>query len=80
MVPDRYLRAWTSTASWAQANNPEWKTLAFDESGKVVLPNGAIGFRWGAGGRADAGNGIWRPRRRVTAIRVKLKLSCWKAK
>ena len=28
----------TSTTSSAQANNPEWKTVAFDESGKVVLP------------------------------------------
>ena len=34
---------------------PEWKTVAFDEAGKVVLPHGAIGFRWGPEGRADQG-------------------------
>ena len=56
--------SWCRTATCAprdfngklgQANNPEWKTVAFDESGKVVLPNGAIGFRWGPDGRADQG-------------------------
>ena len=54
---------WCPTATCApatstevgQANNPEWKTLAFDEAGKVVLPNGSIGFRWGPEGRADVG-------------------------
>ena len=27
---------------------PEWKTLGIDEaSGRVVTPNGSVGFRWG---------------------------------
>ncbi len=55
LVPDRYLRASDFNGKLGQANNPEWKTLAFDEAGKVVLPNGSIGFRWGPEGRADTG-------------------------
>ena len=55
MVPDRYVRASDFNGKLGQANNPEWKTVAFDASGKVVLPNGAIGFRWGPDGRADQG-------------------------
>ena len=55
MVPDRYVRASDFNGKLGQDNNPEWKTVAFDASGKVVLPHGAIGFRWGPDGRADAG-------------------------
>jgi nitrate reductase alpha subunit len=55
LVPDRYLRASDFNGKLGQANNPEWKTLAFDDTGKVVLPNGSIGFRWGPDGRADVG-------------------------
>ncbi len=47
-VPDRFVRATDFSDKLAQANNPEWKTVAFDErTGKVVVPNGSIGFRWG---------------------------------
>ncbi len=49
------MRASDFNGKLGQANNPEWKTLAFDEAGKVVLPNGSIGFRWGPEGRADTG-------------------------
>jgi nitrate reductase alpha subunit len=56
-VPDRYLRASDFNGQLGQDNNADWKTLAFDEQGKVVLPNGSIGFRWGPEGRADAG--LW---------------------
>ena len=38
MVPDRYVRASDFNGKLGQANNPEWKTVAFDETGKVVLP------------------------------------------
>ncbi|WKB54815.1 nitrate reductase subunit alpha [Eleftheria terrae] len=55
MVPDRYLRASDFNGRLGQDNNADWKTLAVDASGKVVLPNGSIGFRWGAEGRPDAG-------------------------
>lgn len=54
-VPDRYLRASDFNGQLGQDNNADWKTVAFDQNGKVVLPNGSIGFRWGAEGREDAG-------------------------
>src|SRR4029079_3175996 len=41
LVPDRYVRASDFNGRIGQANNPEWKTLAFDANGKVVLPNGS---------------------------------------
>ena len=47
-VPDRFVRATDFSDKLSQANNPDWKTVALDErSGKVVVPNGSIGFRWG---------------------------------
>src|SRR5450830_2058064 len=47
-VPERFVRASDFSDQLAQANNPDWKTLAFDEiSGRIVVPNGSIGFRWG---------------------------------
>ncbi|MCC6868978.1 MAG: nitrate reductase subunit alpha [Burkholderiales bacterium] len=55
LVPGRYLRASDFDGKLGQENNPEWKTVACDQDGKVVLPHGAVGFRWGADGRADAG-------------------------
>jgi len=55
LVPDRYLRASDLEGGMGQTNNPEWKTLAFDRGGRIVLPNGSIGFRWGAEGRDDIG-------------------------
>ncbi len=51
-VPDRLLRASDFDSSLDQSNNPEWKTVAFDEaSDTVVVPNGSIGFRWGEKGK-----------------------------
>jgi nitrate reductase alpha subunit len=55
LVPERYLRASDFEDRLGQSNNPEWKTVACDESGKMVLPKGAVGFRWGPEGRPDAG-------------------------
>jgi nitrate reductase / nitrite oxidoreductase, alpha subunit len=55
LVPDRYLRASDFEGGMGQPNNPEWKTLAFDRTGRIVLPNGSIGFRWGAESRDDLG-------------------------
>jgi nitrate reductase alpha subunit len=63
------VRASDFNGKLGQANNPEWKTVAFDESGQVVLPNGSIGFRWGADGRADEGQWNLEPRKRATATR-----------
>lgn len=48
----RTLRASDIDGALNQDNNPEWKTVAFDEnSGHLVVPQGAIGFRWGEHGR-----------------------------
>ena len=51
LVPERYLRA-SDLSGLGEANNPEWKTLAFDEkSGEITIPSGSIGFRWGEKGK-----------------------------
>ena len=55
LVPGRYLRASDFDDQLGQSNNADWKTLALDDQGRVVLPQGSIGFRWGPEGRADAG-------------------------
>ncbi|PKL96828.1 MAG: nitrate reductase subunit alpha [Gammaproteobacteria bacterium HGW-Gammaproteobacteria-8] len=48
LAPGRYLRASDLADDLGQSNNPEWKTLAFDEArDRIVAPNGSIGFRWG---------------------------------
>ncbi len=50
-VPGRLLRASDFDGSLGEANNPEWKTVAWDnKSGGIVVPNGSIGFRWGEDG------------------------------
>ncbi|GGD77754.1 nitrate reductase subunit alpha [Lacimicrobium alkaliphilum] len=47
----RFLRASDLVDNLGQQNNPEWKTIAVDEqSGELVSPNGAIGYRWGEEG------------------------------
>ncbi len=75
MVPDRYVRASDFNGNLGQANNPEWKTVAFDESGKLVLPNGAIGFRWGPDGRADEGQWNLEAKEARHGNEVRLRLS-----
>ncbi|WP_284164140.1 nitrate reductase subunit alpha [Frigidibacter sp. SD6-1] len=51
-VPGRMLRAADFADGLGEANNPDWKTVAFAEkAGKVVVPNGSIGFRWGEQGK-----------------------------
>ncbi len=51
-IPERFLRASDFEAALSQQNNPEWKTVAFDEkSDRIVVPNGSIGFRWGQKGK-----------------------------
>ena len=52
LVPDRFIRASDFDRSLGESNNPEWKTVAYDEtSGVVVAPRGTIGFRWGESGK-----------------------------
>ncbi|MYD75924.1 MAG: nitrate reductase subunit alpha [Gammaproteobacteria bacterium] len=51
-IPDRFLRASDLDQALGEENNPEWKTVAFDDnSGNVVAPAGTIGFRWGEKGK-----------------------------
>ena len=51
LVPERYLRA-ADLGGLGEANNPEWKTLAYDEAtGEITVPNGSVGFRWGEKGK-----------------------------
>src|SRR6516225_6867143 len=51
-VPGRFLRADDIEGGLGEANNPAWKTLAFArKDGKLVLPPGSIGFRWGESGK-----------------------------
>ncbi|MBM4189846.1 MAG: nitrate reductase subunit alpha [Betaproteobacteria bacterium] len=51
-VSDRNLRASDFSGNLNESNNPEWKTIGFDESsGQFVAPNGSIGFRWGEEGK-----------------------------
>ncbi len=51
-VPERLLRASDFPDSLGEGNNPEWKPVAFDEiSGRIVAPQGTVGFRWGQEGK-----------------------------
>ncbi|MBW7922594.1 MAG: nitrate reductase subunit alpha [Rubellimicrobium sp.] len=69
LVPGRQLRAADFDGGLGQTNNPEWKTVALDEkSGKVVVPNGSIGFRWG-----EEGN--WNLEQKAAGEDVRLKMS-----
>ena len=75
LVPDRYMRASDLQNGLEQDNNPDWKTLAFDTQGNVVLPNGSIGFRWGAEGRKDEGKWNLESKDARTGQDLTLKLS-----
>ncbi|OOE96103.1 nitrate reductase subunit alpha [Salinivibrio sp. MA351] len=44
----RFLRASDLDDKAGQDNNPEWKTIAIDESSNMLTsPKGSIGYRWG---------------------------------
>ncbi len=75
LVPDRYVRASDFNGKLGQKNNPEWKTVALDGQGKVVLPHGSIGFRWGPDGRPDAGQWNLENKEARHGADVKLRLS-----
>jgi nitrate reductase / nitrite oxidoreductase, alpha subunit len=51
-VPGAQLRASDFADGLGEANNPAWKTVACDEAtGRIVVPRGSIGFRWGEEGK-----------------------------
>ncbi|HEY9032017.1 MAG TPA: nitrate reductase subunit alpha [Kangiella sp.] len=48
----KFLRASDLVDSLGQDNNPEWKTIAYDENtDELVSPLGSIGYRWGEKGK-----------------------------
>ncbi|MFA5538727.1 MAG: nitrate reductase subunit alpha, partial [Gemmobacter sp.] len=65
--------------------NPEWKTVALDDAtGKPVVPNGSVGFRWSAAGAAapageaggkDPETGCWNLEEKAGGKEVRLKMS-----
>ncbi len=69
LVPGRQLRASDFASGLGETNNPDWKTVGIDEiSGKVVVPNGSIGFRWGETGK-------WNLEEKAGEVDIRLKLS-----
>ncbi|WP_392559888.1 nitrate reductase subunit alpha [Orbus mooreae] len=51
-VAGRLLRADDLVDQLGQTNNPEWKTVAIDETTQtLVAPQGSAGFRWGEEGK-----------------------------
>ena len=50
-VPGRMIRASDLVDGLGESNNPQWKTVAVNTAGELVVPNGAIGFRWGEKGK-----------------------------
>ncbi len=69
LIPGRVLRADDFKGHLGTKNNPEWKTVAFDgKSGKYVMPNGSVGFRWGE-------DGEWNLEERAGKAETELKLS-----
>jgi nitrate reductase alpha subunit len=52
LVPERQLRASDFKGDLGETNNPEWKTVAIDETtGEICVPHGSVGFRWGEKGK-----------------------------
>ena len=79
----RFLRASDLDENLGQDNNPEWKTIAINESnGELVSPTGSIGYRWGEAGSgtdesAEGGRGKWNIEQRCgkTGAELGLELS-----
>ncbi|RMA41071.1 nitrate reductase subunit alpha [Rhodophyticola porphyridii] len=69
LIPGRFLRADDLDGKLGEENNPEWKTVALDTvSGRMVAPNGSIGYRWGE-------DGEWNLEERAGAAETELKIS-----
>ena len=69
LIPGRFLRADDFDGKLGETNNPDWKTVAYDrKSGRMVVPNGSIGFRWGE-------TGVWNLEERARGEDTDLRLS-----
>ncbi len=56
-VADRFVRASDFADAMGETNNPDWKTVAIDEkTGRIVVPTGSVGFRWGQQGKWNLEN------------------------
>jgi nitrate reductase alpha subunit len=76
LVPGRYLRASDFNGKLGPGQQPRVENRGDRRDDKIVLPNGSIGFRWGAEGRGDAGKwNLEDKEARATTHDVKLKLS-----
>ncbi|HMM53642.1 MAG TPA: nitrate reductase subunit alpha [Candidatus Desulfobacillus sp.] len=70
-VSDRTLRASDFDGAFGEANNPEWKTVVWDEISRAfVVPNGSVGFRWGEDGKWNT-----LPRNAATGAEIRAQLS-----
>jgi nitrate reductase alpha subunit len=58
LVPGRMLRAADFGDGLGEDDNPDWKTVGLDErSGRMVAPNGSVGFRWSGSGSKEMKKG-----------------------
>lgn len=71
----RFLRASDLTGNLGQDNNPEWKTIAINQNGELVSPQGSIGYRWGKEDRDDKGKWNIEARDGTTGAEIDLALS-----
>ncbi|MBT8424551.1 MAG: molybdopterin-dependent oxidoreductase, partial [Silicimonas sp.] len=68
-IPGRFLRADDLADNLGEKNNPEWKTVGYDDiSGDLVAPNGSIGYRWGE-------KGEWNLEERAGDAETRLRMS-----
>ncbi|MCB2094127.1 MAG: nitrate reductase subunit alpha [Rhodobacteraceae bacterium] len=69
LIPGSFLRADDLQGKLGEKNNPEWKTVAWDEISKgLVAPNGSVGYRWGEAGE-------WNLEERAAAADTRLAMS-----
>jgi nitrate reductase alpha subunit len=68
-APGRQLRAADLLDNLGEENNPQWKTVACNQLGELVVPNGSIGFRWGEKGKWNL-----EPKAAGSAIELRLSL------
>ena len=69
LIPGRCLRADDLEGKLGEDDNPEWKTVALDETtGSPVSPNGAIGYRWDKSGE-------WNLEEKANGAETRLRMS-----
>lgn len=69
LIPGRFLRADDLDGKLGEDNNPEWKTIAWDETtAGLVAPNGSIGYRWGE-------DGEWNLQQKAKNAEIHLKMT-----